>query len=137
MSIKRVITAVIGLPIVIAVLVLSNKYIIDLLLTAVGIIAMREYIKSAANNSDNMETVSRKYNNAKRDRSNRCKRKFLRNRKRSRGFLFRKPRQPFFLREGLRNMRFRRLQCKVRLSAGFLRYRELKQSEGLLRPFPG
>lgn len=49
MSIKRVITAVIGLPIVIAVLALSNKYIIDLLLTAVGIIAMHEYIKSAAN----------------------------------------------------------------------------------------
>ena len=49
MSIKRVITAVIGLPIVIAVLLISNKYIIDVLLAAVGVIAMHEYIKSAAN----------------------------------------------------------------------------------------
>ena len=49
MNIKRILTAVIGLPIVIAVLILSNKYIIDILLSVVAIIAMHEYIKSAAN----------------------------------------------------------------------------------------
>ena len=49
MSIKRVITAIVGLPIVIVVLVFSNKYIIDVIISAVGIIAMHEYIKSAAN----------------------------------------------------------------------------------------
>ena len=49
MNIKRVLTAVIGFPIVVAVLVLSNKYIIDVLLAIVGIISMHEYIKSAAN----------------------------------------------------------------------------------------
>ena len=49
MSIKRFITAVIGLPIVIAVLAFSNKYIIDILLACVGVIAMHEYIKCAAN----------------------------------------------------------------------------------------
>ena len=49
MNIKRVITALIGFPIVVAVLVLSNKYIIDAILAVVAIIAMHEYIKSAAN----------------------------------------------------------------------------------------
>lgn len=49
MNIKRVLTAVIGFPIVVAVLVLSNKYIIDILLTIVALISMHEYIKSAAN----------------------------------------------------------------------------------------
>ena len=49
MSLKRVITAVIGFPIVVAILVLSNKYIIDILLALVGVIAMREYINAAAN----------------------------------------------------------------------------------------
>ena len=49
MNIKRVLTAVIGFPIVVAILVLSNKYIIDILLSIVGIISIHEYIKSAAN----------------------------------------------------------------------------------------
>lgn len=49
MNIKRIITAVIGFPIVVAVLVLSNKYIVDVLFAIVGIIAMHEYIKSASN----------------------------------------------------------------------------------------
>lgn len=49
MNIKRVLTAVIGFPIVVAILVLSNKYIVDVLLTAIACIAMHEYIKSAAN----------------------------------------------------------------------------------------
>lgn len=49
MNMKRVITAVVGLPLVILVLVFANKYIIDVVLAAVGIIAMHEYIKSAAN----------------------------------------------------------------------------------------
>lgn len=49
MNIKRFITAFVGFPIVVLVLVFSNKYIIDVILAIVGAIAMHEYIKSAKN----------------------------------------------------------------------------------------
>lgn len=49
MNMKRVLTAVIGFPIVVAVLILANKYIIDVIVAGVACIAMHEYIKSAAN----------------------------------------------------------------------------------------
>lgn len=45
MNIKRVLTTVVGLPIVICVLLFSNKYIMDIVFTIVGLIAMNEYIK--------------------------------------------------------------------------------------------
>lgn len=45
MDIKRVLTTVVGLPLVVIVILLSNKYIIDIILTIVAIIAMNEYIK--------------------------------------------------------------------------------------------
>ena len=45
MNVKRVLTTVIGLPIVVAVILVSNKYIIDAILTVVALIGMHEYIK--------------------------------------------------------------------------------------------
>ena len=49
MNMKRVLTAVIGFPIVVAVLVLCNKYIIDVVVTIAAFIAMHEYIKCVGN----------------------------------------------------------------------------------------
>ena len=43
MDLKRVLTSVIGLPLVIAVLILGNKYVVDVLFMLVAIICMREY----------------------------------------------------------------------------------------------
>ena len=43
MYLKRVLTSVIGLPLVIAVLILGNKYVVDVLFMLVAIICMREY----------------------------------------------------------------------------------------------
>lgn len=43
MNLKRILTTVIGLPIVGAVLILGNKYVIDFILMAVAIICMYEY----------------------------------------------------------------------------------------------
>ena len=40
---KRLLTAVIGLPIVIAILILGNKYVIDVFIAIVAIIALHEY----------------------------------------------------------------------------------------------
>ena len=45
---KRVITALIGLPIVVAVLAFANKYVVDVVVTIVALIAMNEYIKCVA-----------------------------------------------------------------------------------------
>ena len=49
MNVKRIITALICFPVVLAVLLLANKYIIDILLSVVAIISIHEYIKSASN----------------------------------------------------------------------------------------
>ena len=43
MNLKRILTTVIGLPIVGAILILGNKYVIDFILMAVSIICMYEY----------------------------------------------------------------------------------------------
>lgn len=43
MNLKRILTTVIGLPIVGAILLLGNKYVIDFILMAVSIICMYEY----------------------------------------------------------------------------------------------
>ncbi len=45
MNIKRVTTTLIGFPIVILFLVLSNKYLIDIAFAIIALIAMREYTK--------------------------------------------------------------------------------------------
>ena len=43
-KIKRILTTVIGLPIVVLALSYSNKYIIDVIMTVVAILSMHEYI---------------------------------------------------------------------------------------------
>ena len=45
MNVKRVLTTVVGLPIVTLIMIFANKYIIDLILTVVALIAMNEYVK--------------------------------------------------------------------------------------------
>lgn len=49
MDIKRVLTSIIGFPIVMLILIFGNKYIIDFAFAIIGIIAMNEYIKCASN----------------------------------------------------------------------------------------
>lgn len=49
MDIKRVLTSLIGFPIVMCVLILGNKYIIDIVFTGIALIGMNEYIKCASN----------------------------------------------------------------------------------------
>lgn len=45
MNIKRIMTALIGFPIVLIVLIFGNKYLIDFVFAAISLIAMNEYIK--------------------------------------------------------------------------------------------
>lgn len=45
MNTKRILTILIGLPIVILVLVLGNKYLIDALMAVVAIVALNECFK--------------------------------------------------------------------------------------------
>lgn len=47
--IKRIITGLVGLPIVIAIFVLGNKYVLDVIFAILAIIAMHEYINCVAN----------------------------------------------------------------------------------------
>lgn len=54
MNVKRILTAVIGFPIVMIALIFSNKYIIDVIISIVTIIAMNEYIKCTANKGVNV-----------------------------------------------------------------------------------
>lgn len=49
MNIKRILTAVIGFPFVALLLIFGNKYIIDVIIAIMAVIAMNEYIKCAAN----------------------------------------------------------------------------------------
>ena len=46
MNFKRIITAVVGLPVVIAILVLGNVYIIDILFAVIACMSLHEYFKS-------------------------------------------------------------------------------------------
>lgn len=49
MDIKRFLTAIIGFPLVMILLIFGNKYIIDAIIAIIAIIAMHEYTKCAAN----------------------------------------------------------------------------------------
>ncbi len=49
MNMKRVLTAVIGFPLVMLILILGNRYIIDITVAIISIIAMNEYVKCASN----------------------------------------------------------------------------------------
>ncbi len=46
MKLKRVLTGIIGLPIVALILIFSNKYIIDVIFTLIAILCMSEYLKA-------------------------------------------------------------------------------------------
>ena len=48
MNIKRVLTTIIGLPIIIAILIFSNTLIVDLIVSVVACIAVYEYTKAAS-----------------------------------------------------------------------------------------
>ncbi len=54
MSFKRLLTGIIGFPIVLAVLVLGNKYTIDILMAVVSIFAIYEYSKCAKKKNINI-----------------------------------------------------------------------------------
>ena len=54
MSLKRLLTGIIGFPIVLAILVLGNKYLIDILMAVVSIIAVNEYSKCAKKKNINV-----------------------------------------------------------------------------------
>ena len=43
MDLKRILTSVIGLPLVVLILIIGNKYIVDILMMIVAIICMKEY----------------------------------------------------------------------------------------------
>ena len=49
MDMKRILTAVIGFPLVMILLIFGNKYIIDVIIAIMAIIAMYEYAKCASN----------------------------------------------------------------------------------------
>lgn len=48
MNIKRILTSLIGFPIVMCVLILGNKYIIDIIMAIIAVIAMKEYINCSS-----------------------------------------------------------------------------------------
>ncbi len=58
MNIKRVLTTVIGFPIVLLVFIFGNKYIIDIASAIIAIIAMNEYIKCASKKSKVISWIS-------------------------------------------------------------------------------
>ena len=54
MNLKRLLTGIIGFPIVLAFLVLANKYVVDIAMTIVSIISIYEYSKCAKNKGINV-----------------------------------------------------------------------------------
>lgn len=58
MNIKRVLTTIIGFPIVLLVFILGNKYIIDIAVAIIAIFAMNEYIKCVSNKSKVITWIS-------------------------------------------------------------------------------
>lgn len=58
MNIKRVLTALIGFPIVVCLLAFGNKYIIDIAFAIIGLIAMNEYIKCVSSKANVISWIS-------------------------------------------------------------------------------
>lgn len=58
MNFKRIITTVIGLPIVILFFIFANKYIIDIAFAIIAVIAMYEYIKCVKTKSNVVSWIS-------------------------------------------------------------------------------
>ena len=48
MDIKRVTSALLGFPLVVIIFLIGNKYIVDVLLTIVAILAIDEYFKAVS-----------------------------------------------------------------------------------------
>ena len=49
MELKKMLTAIIGLPIVVLVFIFGNEYIVDVLMAIIAIISLREYFKATEN----------------------------------------------------------------------------------------
>lgn len=58
MNVKRVLTALIGFPIVIVLLVFGNKYIVDIIMALIAIISMNEYIKCVSKKAKIISWIS-------------------------------------------------------------------------------
>lgn len=58
MNVKRILTALIGLPIVLCFLVFGNKYILDVILAGIAIISMNEYIRCVSKNAKVVSWIS-------------------------------------------------------------------------------
>ena len=58
MNMKRIVTALIGFPIVVCLLVFGNKYIVDAILAIIALISMNEYIKCVSNKAKVVSWIS-------------------------------------------------------------------------------
>lgn len=58
MNVKRILTALIGLPIVFCILVFGNKYMLDAILAVIAVISMNEYIKCSSKEANVVAWVS-------------------------------------------------------------------------------
>lgn len=58
MNVKRVLTALIGFPIVIVLLVFGNKYVFDITMALIAIISMNEYIKCVSKKAKVISWIS-------------------------------------------------------------------------------
>lgn len=58
MNMKRILTALIGLPIVLCFLVFGNKYLLDVILAVIAIISMNEYIRCVSKESKVVSWIS-------------------------------------------------------------------------------
>ena len=65
MEIKRIITTIIGLPLVALVLIFGNKYLVDVTISIIAIMALYEYFhsfkKGKENKSLNHQALSKTY----------------------------------------------------------------------------
>ena len=55
MDFKRIATAVVGLPLVIAVLAFGNKYLVDIAISIIAIMSLHEYFHSFKEQNDNKD----------------------------------------------------------------------------------
>ena len=58
MKLKRVLSGIIGLPIVVLILVFGNLYLIDAIFTVVAFIAMHEYLKAFSNEAKPVKLIA-------------------------------------------------------------------------------
>ena len=52
MDFKRITSALLGFPLVVAILVIGNKYIVDFLLALVAVLSMHEYFNAVSKKSN-------------------------------------------------------------------------------------